>query len=79
MEDIKNLRDLAKIIDLLNKKRVKRFKLNGLELELSNDPPVSSYKRKQKTTQSEIATPGQLTDEEILFWSSDPLSMEGIN
>lgn len=80
--DIKNNKDLSKLIDLLHKKRCKRLKIDnsGVEIELWNDHPVSNYKKKQsKTNIDQVNTPDQLSEEDILFWSSNPVSIEGAN
>jgi hypothetical protein len=81
--DVKNLKDLSKIIDLCHKKRVKTIKIHGIELELREDVPVSSYLQKKS---SPVQTSGDhpivtdrgsaLTEEDILFWSSAGFPIE---
>lgn len=75
MDEIKNLNDLSKIIDLCRKKGIASIEIQGIKLELRSDIPPSHYKRKKAEESPEI-TEDLLSEEKALFWSSTPV--EGI-
>ena len=74
--DLKNLKKLA---DACRKAGIKHFKNADIEFTLSDDAPVSNYKKKIATASVEsvrtsndfIPTQDILTDEELLFYSSE--------
>lgn len=80
--DVKNVADLAKIIDLCRKKGIDSIKISNdaVEFKLSTHLPIKGKPRgKYKTATAElkpdhIEVENQYSQDEILFWSS-----EGIN
>jgi hypothetical protein len=60
---------LAKVLTLLRKNGIKSAEIDGLKLEFGELPPSNYKKRKQSKDQLQINEP-QLTDDEMLFWSS---------
>lgn len=73
MDEIKNLNDLSKIIDLCRKKGIASIEIQGIKLELREDVPPSNYKKKKAEDNSDVIVEEPLTDEQALFWSSTPL------
>lgn len=65
--DLKNLKDLLKV---LRDKGVLEFEADGIKLKLSEDIPESRYKKRQ--TEVEESDEPELTDEELLYYSSIP-------
>ena len=69
MDEIKNLNDLSKIIDLCRKKGVESIEIQGIKLSLRDEAPKSNYKKKQvEAGDPVIETP--FSDEDALYWSS---------
>lgn len=67
--DIKNVRDLAKIIDLCRKKGVSDVKItdNSVEFKMTPEAPSRKVADKDKTEFPPIDQP--YTDEQIAMWS----------
>jgi len=85
LPDYKNLKKLA---DFCRKTGIKHYKCDEFEFTLSDDKPVSNYKKRteikskrelqQDSLNDDIAKENSLTEEELLFWSTGPeLSNEG--
>lgn len=72
--------DLAKFADLCRKKNIESIKIAAdgtVELKLSRDAFVPKQrKQKSKGLADEVKTT-ELSEEEILFWSSTPAGQEG--
>lgn len=72
--DIKNARDLSKIITLCRKKGVQTIKVaqdGSIEFTLSHEAPTKTARHSKKRTADEAETAAeQYTDEQILMWSS---------
>lgn len=73
------LKQLDKIIQLCRKRGVKTIKIDNVELTLSEDAPQTNYKRRkaskdEKDTENSLLDdtlePAQLTEDQLLFWSS---------
>lgn len=66
---IDNLEDLDKLILLCRKRGLSTLEVDGIKFQLG-DPPASNYKKRTGPER----TPAQqtLTEDEILFWSSNP-------
>lgn len=79
MTDLKALKKLA---DACRKAGIKHYKDAQMEFTLTDDAPVSNYKRKQKTPQytsnTDVLSQDTLTEEQLLMWSTGDVS-EGIN
>jgi hypothetical protein len=62
-----DLKDLKELLKVLRDKGVTEYECQGIKLKLSEDVPVSKYKRRQ-----EIEEPmePELTEEERLFYSA---------
>lgn len=70
--DLPNAKDLKKLADMCRKAGIKSFKGNGIEFTLSEDAPVSTYKKAkaaQNSPDKDFESDG-LTEEELLFWSA---------
>lgn len=69
--DLKNTKELIKLIDLIRKKGVTRLKSADFEIELAPSAlfPESNYKKKQ-TEDLPIESVVPFTPEQALFWSS---------
>lgn len=72
MDEIKNLNDLAKIIDLCRKKGIASIEIQGIKLELRADLPPSNYKKKKAGDVAEIVEE-PFTEDQALFWSSSQM------
>lgn len=75
MGEIKYPLELDKLIDTCRKKGVKSIKIEGLELELREEAPLSNYKRKKL----EVVSSDKIDMEpelDPLFWSADSLISE---
>ena len=73
--EAKKTKEIVKLINICRKMGVLELKVEGVELKLSPAALFgeSKYKRKKaEATKEEPATP-ELTDEDILFWSSPNL------
>lgn len=72
--DIKNNRDLAKIIVLCRKNGVETCKITPNSIEFTLTDVITRVKRRSKSVELEAPTPvkieNELTAEEKLFWSS---------
>jgi hypothetical protein len=76
---IENLSELSKLLDLLNKKGVTAYSVDGLQLTLSGNPAPSNYKRKQEesgTFGEEAADWSDLSPEEQLFYSTGGIPIQ---
>lgn len=79
-----DLKLLKKLADTCRKAGIKTFKGQGLEFTLTEDAPISSYKKSKAS--KKVDNRPLLTDEEIatdlpggdalLFWSSDAANQE---
>lgn len=79
--DIKSLAELGKLADLCRKKGIDSIKITDgvVEFKLSENFEPRS-RRKKKGSQQEISTLlNQITDEDLLFWSSGPSLEAGAN
>lgn len=76
MNDIKFPDTLDKIIDLCRKKGVQTIKIQGIELTLREEAPLSNYKRKVEITSSPDKSEKPLTEEDWLLWSVDQTTPE---
>lgn len=79
MEEIKNLNDLSKIIDLCRKKGVDSIEIQGIKLSLRDEAPPSNYKKKKEIGSDVIQTENQFTEDDALFWSSAGIPEEATN
>lgn len=66
-------KELKKLADACRKAGIKHYKQGDLEFTLTDDAPVSNYKKKQDkpfvdTSSHQIET-DSLSEEELLFWS----------
>lgn len=76
-----DLKQLNKLINLCRKQGISYIKLDNLELSFDNSrlikqPRISKSKKSpiQEEVKTEISTESdRLTDDQLLFWSSDPL------
>lgn len=78
MEEIKNLTDLSKIIDLCRKKGVDSIEIQGIKLSLKHEAPPSNYKKK-KEPEGDVIVESLFTEEDALFWSSAGIPEEAAN
>jgi hypothetical protein len=62
-----DLKDLKELLKVLRDKGVTEYECQGIKLKLSEDVPVSKYKRRQEL--DEQVEP-ELTEEERLFYSA---------
>lgn len=65
---IETLKDLESMLKICRKHGVTNISVDGLQLAIG-DAPMTKAK---DTTADGIETPDTLSDEELLFWSSDP-------
>lgn len=70
--DLKNLKEVEKIIKFCRKNGITRIKEGEVELHISAQAlfPESTYKKKQKEVESPVELENQFTEEDALFWSS---------
>lgn len=65
---------LKKLADTCRKVGIKTFKGDGFEFTLSDEVPVSSYKRKKEAAKPESDAKDfesdSISDEALLFWSA---------
>lgn len=71
MDELKNLGDLSKIIDLCRKKGVESIEIQGIKLVLRDEAPPSNYKKKKQFESGDPVVEGAFTEDDALFWSSD--------
>lgn len=64
------LTKLAKVLTLLRKNGIKSAEIEGIKLEFGEIPP-SNYKRRKSLKESDPINEPQMTDEEMLFWSTN--------
>lgn len=69
--DLKNLKDLLKV---LRDKGVLEFESDGIKLKFSEEVPESKYRKRQSDI--EDIEEQELTDEELLYYSSTPPIIE---
>ncbi len=60
---------LNRVLTLLRKNGIKSAELDGIKLEFG-DLPQSNYKKRKSLKESDPINEPKLTDEEMLFWSS---------
>lgn len=65
-----DLKDLKELLKVLRDKGVLEYECQGIKLKLSEEAPLSKYKRKQEFV--EIDEEEELTEEERLFYSAIP-------
>jgi hypothetical protein len=78
--ELPNPKELKRLADMCRKAGIKSFKSPQFEFTLTDDAPVSNYKRKQQTARSnQLETPSaanspfesdSLGEDELLFWST---------
>lgn len=68
---VNTLKDLEAVIALCRRKGVRAIEISGIKLELG-EAPVRKPKAGASTDSIESDKP--LTDEELMFWSSDGLN-----
>lgn len=75
---------LKKFADACRKAGIKSFKSPEFEFTLTDEPPVSNYK-KAKTAKDDLATSAMddfkseaLSEEALLFWSAADLNNEAV-
>ena len=62
-----DLKDLKELLKVLRDKGVTEYECNGVKLKLSEEVPVSKYKRRQEV---EEQIEPEMTEEERLFYSA---------
>lgn len=79
--DIKNIAELAKLVDLCRKKGIESIRVVGDEIEFKLLEKPKQVRRKRSKTQSdqEIEAETPFTEEEILMWSSADRISDGTN
>lgn len=65
-----DLKDLKELLRVLRDKGVTEYECQGVRLKLSEEAPLSKYKRRQEF--AEIEGEPELTEEERLFYSAIP-------
>ncbi len=76
--DFPNAKDLKKLADACRKAGIKHFKSGNVEFTLSDEVPVSNYKKKASsympTKELDVIDKNyqsdELTEEQLLFWST---------
>ena len=70
--DLKDLKELEKIIKFARKNGITRIKEGDVELEISTQAlfPESQYKRKQLEAVPDLEVQKPYSDEDMLYWSS---------
>lgn len=68
--EIKNLKELKELLDLLKRKGIKDFSLGNMKIVLSDDPivPISRNRKKEK-----LESNNPYSEDEVLFWSNTGL------
>lgn len=73
-----DIKELQKIIQLCRKSGVTSIKLEGVELTLSEDAPAPAKPRGKSATKAsapslndKIALEGELSDEALMYWSTN--------
>ena len=74
---------LKKLVDTCRKVGIKHFKSAEFEFTLTDEPPVSKYKKKKAETSSEPFVNEEfkgeaLTEEQLLFWSAAAINEETV-
>lgn len=62
---IETSKDLALLVKQCRKLGIRSLELNGVKIELGDTP-----KRKEKFTSEQPKIEGQVSDEDLLFWSA---------
>lgn len=78
LPDFKSIRKLA---DICRKAGIKSFKNADFEFTLTDDAPISNYKRRKSTIQTDTTTKpvdstfksDSISNEALLFWSTQDL------
>lgn len=65
-----DLRDLKELLKVLRDKGVTEYECQGVKLKLSEEAPISKYKKKQEFV--DVDDEPELTEEERLFYSAIP-------
>ena len=70
-----DLKELKKLADACRKAGIKHFKSNDFEFTLTDDIPVSNYKKRKVAAEVSAPAPSifetdTLTEEQLLNWSS---------
>jgi hypothetical protein len=80
MTSLPDLKQLAQVIDLCRKKGVSSITLGDIRLEIREEAPKSTYKRKADIEQeADPVDPyknfptGELTEEQLMFYSTGGL------
>lgn len=70
--DIKNIADLAKLVDLCRKKGIESIRVVGddIEFKLLEKPKQTRRKRLKGSIDEELLVQPQYTEEDLLNWSS---------
>lgn len=63
------LKDLKELLKVLRDKGVTEYECNGVRLKLSEEAPISKYKKRQDVVEIEPEEE-ELSYEERLFWSA---------
>jgi hypothetical protein len=71
---INTLKELVEVIKVCKKHGIRDITIDGIHMLVDNYEPKQNLKTEQTKPSSNIETPDQLTDEDILFYSSTPLS-----
>ncbi len=64
---IETIKDLEALLKLLRKQGVEKISIDGITMELGSLPSKSPQGSESTST---VPVEGQLTDEQLLFWSS---------
>lgn len=76
MDQLPDLKALKKLADMCRKCGIKSFKSGAFEFTLSEDVPVSNYKKSKENNQVPLSMPNTsfqsdtLTEDELMFWST---------
>lgn len=71
--DFPSPKELKKLADACRKAGIRVFKGNGIEFTLSEDAPISNYKKSKVKAAPQADKPFEsdsLSAEELLFWST---------
>lgn len=67
------IKELSKILDVCIKKGVKSLEIDSLKVEFKENVPVKKYTKKS-ITKDKVETNEELTEEQILLWSSSEMN-----
>jgi hypothetical protein len=83
-----NFKELKKLAAACRKAGIKSYKDSNCEFTLTDEPPVSSYKRRKRDPNTGANGPvidpnlkvdGSLSPEELLFWSTENVGIDENN